>query len=1352
MKRLLVILITLLSVCLFFSCENAVDSGFDKDSVVNKTPETTEQELPEENKDETGSEIIGSHSFNFNITASPKTGETELPANFAFSHEIFYVQIQDNTGEGLEASLNIDFELPTELSIPEGKEPFAEGAQNITATIGNYTGDSKNKKDHVSLQFATEEEYTSEHTFTVENSSAQLDIAFNAMDFDQRGTIEIALDYDSTIYTKLPKKIIILAFSKGSLVQDVVTMTSIKESVENSANNVEFGTASEGIGWNLLIHDNLENVLQNDFNSTFELAFTGVRADYPIKLTSNSSNVSNIEEIGLNDLGNVVFGFDLKHSKLEKLADEESSTTFTVDVENPSDAQVYKGLPFNVVINTKREYQKNAVAVSNITEDNESAKITKDTDNWHIDIANEAWTTAKDTEYSVPVTVSFDNFVEGYPLVLTPNTPEDVLVKIDNNEVSSIDVNQSSVTFTLVHTGQKLLEDTNGTISFDISPKDSDHVYADLPKTISISTTREKALSAYVSQFEVTNEIDNSGNAFTQITLPANGDEDVKLNYSILRKSDSTSGTFSEIANGSYNIKNGLTDTADNCDVLRVIPEYKVVLTKDSTEVETQVISHIHPLSVKQIALIVMESIRHGLIDEDLHKMGSGTNFGALDVNESIYNDTFKHHREYLTTPMAYIHTYTLSNYKPYMISISGDFKYTSDNNNKARAEIINSIDTVNHNWIAHEQAPFTGTIKFSSPYGDGSLTFNNVNIASNNWNSPSWKDGSITVNVGNKSETYSNSTQIPFGFYMDKNTFDQAIVGKGSDGKKKVYFSSFDSTSAPMYTYPLSTENNWAIEVNENVDSENSANKDYTATLQMHFDGVDSKHPLAASIKGSNSGLSVSNLRYSNVENGQQTIYFDVTIDSEASLDFENPGSGVTVTVTGDSDIYSNTSVPFEVVLHGSRIEKRIPVVLDSIAEQVDSDIVSITNTSANAYKIAIKDSSIDTAQSSTFEVPVVLNFPDVRNGFDIDVSVKENSNNNVVSNITSIEKGTVKLNLTHENAKEFETTLGIVTLVVNSEHTHIYEGLPLEITIDVERDRNLSSIYQNIFANSIKGKTYKYRGTVAGNSEILETYTVSADGKTITKTHTDWRDGKTSTVQTYTSSSARNQTTATYSNNAVTYNSDTSITIGDKTVTTDFSDPGPLFVDRVKGKTFKWRSTSAGSSEWLHTYSFDAQGKMKYTKTLWRGSTTTVTSSQVITTDSRTSAKYGSTSITFVDNNTVKINNIDYKTNFNDKGALFLDRVKGKTYKGDETYIFSADGKSFTMKGRRYYYEGVNHGNGYTTVEYGFKQDWGLIDVWWFSIVRIENNDVKISTGTKGAKNDVYDDAFRYNKAYLK
>ncbi len=63
-------------------------------------------------------------------------------------------------------------------------------------------------------------------------------------------------------------------------------------------------------------------------------------------------------------------------------------------------------------------------------------------------------------------------------------------------------------------------------------------------------------------------------------------------------------------------------------------------------------------------------------------------------------------------------------------------------------------------------------------------ITFNKVKIGNNNGNSPAWVSGTIIVEDENGAvEEFGNSTNFPFGFFMDDETFINALSGNSGNG-----------------------------------------------------------------------------------------------------------------------------------------------------------------------------------------------------------------------------------------------------------------------------------------------------------------------------------------------------------------------------------------------------------------------------------------------------------------------------------------------------------------------------------------------------------------------------------------
>ncbi len=125
-----------------------------------------------------------------------------------------------------------------------------------------------------------------------------------------------------------------------------------------------------------------------------------------------------------------------------------------------------------------------------------------------------------------------------------------------------------------------------------------------------------------------------------------------------------------------------------------------------------------------------------------------------------------------------------------------------------------------------------------------------------------------------------------------------------------------------------------------------------------------------------------------------------------------------------------------------------------------------------------------------------------------------------------------------------------------------------------------------ESLYLESIAGKVYKYRNPVIGYSDILDIYTVSEDGKTITHTQQTWREVEAKNSVEYTFTSASSSTSGTYNNSVVINAQDSSKKISVNGIIADsaFVDKGPSFRDRVKGQTFE------GSG---YTYVFSSDGR---------------------------------------------------------------------------------------------------------------------------------------------------------------
>ncbi len=127
--------------------------------------------------------------------------------------------------------------------------------------------------------------------------------------------------------------------------------------------------------------------------------------------------------------------------------------------------------------------------------------------------------------------------------------------------------------------------------------------------------------------------------------------------------------------------------------------------------------------------------------------------------------------------------------------------------------------------------------------------------------------------------------------------------------------------------------------------------------------------------------------------------------------------------------------------------------------------------------------------------------------------------------------------------------------------------------------------------FLYALSAKTYSYRSTTDGISDTLETYTFDSDGRSATKHTQKWQQTERVRIYGLMLSKIISDTEGTFTVIDITEseNQDSVVTLGevnivlsnygnnvefnpevDKTYMANFSDPGPLFVDRVKGRTY--------------------------------------------------------------------------------------------------------------------------------------------------------------------------------------
>ncbi len=141
--------------------------------------------------------------------------------------------------------------------------------------------------------------------------------------------------------------------------------------------------------------------------------------------------------------------------------------------------------------------------------------------------------------------------------------------------------------------------------------------------------------------------------------------------------------------------------------------------------------------------------------------------------------------------------------------------------------------------------------------------------------------------------------------------------------------------------------------------------------------------------------------------------------------------------------------------------------------------------------------------------------------------------------------------------------------------------------------------------FLYGLSGKNYRYRSTTEGTSDILETYIFANDGRSATKETQMWRTLEKTRIDGLMLKEINSEATGVFNiidisesevNGEAVIIGELTITLSNsgndavfsreakKTYSANFTDPGPQFVDRVKGQTFK------GSK---YTYIFSEDGK---------------------------------------------------------------------------------------------------------------------------------------------------------------
>ncbi len=164
-------------------------------------------------------------------------------------------------------------------------------------------------------------------------------------------------------------------------------------------------------------------------------------------------------------------------------------------------------------------------------------------------------------------------------------------------------------------------------------------------------------------------------------------------------------------------------------------------------------------LTDREELLATIETIRYALIDQGAH--------GSLNPTKVVASDnggTFTYKKSGVFSPT---YTYTLDNFEPFVVTLSTyapgvPITYKSKS-------LLTSILTFE---------PYTGTINITGDY-TGSLTFTNIRIANNDKNNPDWTEGTLDYIIGSsEKQIYDKDGDIPFGFYMDKETFIEKILG----------------------------------------------------------------------------------------------------------------------------------------------------------------------------------------------------------------------------------------------------------------------------------------------------------------------------------------------------------------------------------------------------------------------------------------------------------------------------------------------------------------------------------------------------------------------------------------------
>lgn len=196
-------------------------------------------------------------------------------------------------------------------------------------------------------------------------------------------------------------------------------------------------------------------------------------------------------------------------------------------------------------------------------------------------------------------------------------------------------------------------------------------------------------------------------------------------------------------------------------------------------------------------------------------------------------------------------------------------------------------------------------------------------------------------------------------------------------------------------------------------------------------------------------------------------------------------------------------------------------------------------------------------------------------------------------------------------------------------------------------------------------------------------------------------------------------------------------------------------LFLDMVKGKTYRNRDDK--DSLTLHIYEFSEDGKTLIYKTQnWKKNPVVVASYTYSDSIDNSSANYGS-DVFSIEENGLKLNkNRVYigRTDFNDPGPTFIDRVKGSKYTSLDkaySYEFSADGKTIIYIGRTGKKTKYTYNKQRDNVKAAYWEEGALVFGYW--AVLLSENDVKIqmSTAALASADDILNSASYGYDAYL-